>query len=906
MTWDPSGYFWIIEKDSKTVFRANSVGELQGSYSLDKEPTGITWNDNVVISAKNKALIKLDKKGAVLSIHETPTELSNIHYDGKYYWATALLNRVPKIIKVDETLNILEKYPSPQEDADCESEEYINYPYRAIGFAREGKYLWILGQETTEKCWTNNKVRSAVIYKADMTDYRPPYEQPIPGQSNPMVGMAWDGDAFIVAGPTNARSGALERIAKKNLDGSYVTMLADEIDSNLTFLDVARDHDNLWVLAPDRMLKLSPEGKVLETFDLTGKEIKTITYHDHHWWLGGNNKIYRADEKGNMTDEYNTDVPDIADIAWANDTLWISGSDNRVYRTEWQSDYFHTTDIFLPDSLYTTSGKNLGYDGKSMWYTSQNRIYRLDHIEAGWGSPDFQTPIFTTSSRQTSIEGVNDSVLEDICYAVQVLPEDFDGERKYSLVRQVEALSPNEIYFTHGPVLKKFDGSSVIKLGKIETVKEDRQGILNIYDMAISPQTGEKFVAYEDALMYHDGAEWKYIPGAGGIEPYSLSATDNGAVFIAGVKDGKTIIAKYQNGKVEIQFEYPDKKTNFPKIQMVSDKIGYAAFHNEIYSYSDEKWRKTSCEVPDDIKAIYFNRPTSGFIGTKENIYKFNNNQCEHKTRMLSGFMPTKIYSPSDTEFFVVGDDFKAKTSFFYYDGKELSSIWLSDLIQSDYEREYDQFTDLDFIPNNGLTLSGYSANLIICPDIKKVIDHAQRKIQIKDGKVVSTTPSGSKKEIIKPANFEKISKFIEVYPDPYKYHMCFIGEAMMPKYIFISEIDGNNFRELGSGKECIWSHDGLQFVYTNYTSDISPVDISYVKPFPITLYNLTKGDNLADENTFRTYSTPQWSADDTEVIADFTEYDTSGQQWSYQEGTATIHMDQSGRPITVEYKEKD
>ncbi|MCK5044887.1 PKD domain-containing protein [Candidatus Parcubacteria bacterium] len=914
MTWTPSGYFWIIEKDTKTVYQVNAKGEQQGSFQLEKEPTGITWDGNLAISISDNTVMKVKQDGSLVSLHEMPSKISYLHFDGQYYWALSMKDWKHKIVKMDNSFNILEQYPAPQEDEDCEKEQYINYPYRPTGFVKEGKFLWIIGKESPEKCWTDEKIRSAIVYKIDISDYKTPFQEPIPGQYNPMVGMVWDGDAFIIAGPATQHLGvASERIVKQNADGSYVSMKTDEIYQDDTYysknrdfkvIDVARDQTNLWILALDSMMKLSFEGEVLETFSFKDQGIKTMTFYDDYWWIGGGNKVYKIAQNGEIVSEYTTDYSGIVDFVWASGDLWISYGSNRIHKTSLENDKFNTTEIYLADSLYRTSGKHIGWDGQNLWYTAHGRIYRLDHIDAGWELPTFQTPIFNTESRLTSLPQVSQDVLGDVCYAVPTLPENYDGDSRYNLVRQVEAISPNEIYLTHGPIMKKFDGSKIIELGKIEAINDNKMGTLNIFDMAVSQQTGEKFIAYEDALMYHDGIQWRYVPGLGKMDPYSISATDNGAVYIAGSTKEKSVIARYQNKKATIQFEYPGERTFYPKIYMVSDSVGYAAFNNEIYSYTLGEWRKTRCELPDDVKSIYFPHPALGFIGIDEHIYKFENGRCSHEVRLPDGFTPLKLYAPSDSEVFISGDDPWAKTSFYYYDGAEVSTIWLENLVQTEYERRYDYLSDMDFIPDKGLVLSGLSANLIICPDIEKVKDHAKREIQIKEGKVVSITPRGVEREIITAKEFEKIDKFIEVHPDPYKYHLCIIGQAMIPKYVYISQADGEDSRELGSGKECVWSHDGMQFVYTDHTTDISSINIHYAKPFPITLSNLTGLANRKDNNTFRTYQTPYWSDNDDLVIADFTEFDTSQEQWSYREGTISIHMNQDGRPLTDKFKE--
>ena len=110
--------------------------------------------------------------------------------------------------------------------------------------------------------------------------------------------------------------------------------------------------------------------------------------------------------------------------------------------------------------------------------------------------------------------------------------------------------------------------------------------------------------------------------------------------------------------------------------------------------------------------------------------------------------------------------------------------------------------------------------------DIKKIIPADEEyEIEVNDGDVVKV--SGKNEEIlIDKKDFEEISEFIKVWVSPDESRICLTGQSMVPIWLYISDVDGNNVVKVDTGKNCSFSPDSTKISYNNHTTDVSPVDV--------------------------------------------------------------------------------
>jgi hypothetical protein len=141
----------------------------------------------------------------------------------------------------------------------------------------------------------------------------------------------------------------------------------------------------------------------------------------------------------------------------------------------------------------------------------------------------------------------------------------------------------------------------------------------------------------------------------------------------------------------------------------------------------------------------------------------------------------------------------------------------------------------------------------IIEGDIYKVFDSAEKKL------LVSTTDTES----------EAIESFIVVGLSPDKSKICFVGQSMVPQWLYYANVDGSGITRIGSGKNCYWSNNSQKVAYNNHTTDVSPVNVLVYDLNLKETKNYTAG--VQSEDLIRAYRVPIWSDDDSQITSEFT-----------------------------------
>jgi hypothetical protein len=165
---------------------------------------------------------------------------------------------------------------------------------------------------------------------------------------------------------------------------------------------------------------------------------------------------------------------------------------------------------------------------------------------------------------------------------------------------------------------------------------------------------------------------------------------------------------------------------------------------------------------------------------------------------------------------------------------------------------------------------SGFS-DLIRVGDIKKIIPAEEGfEIKVDDGNIVRV--SGKTEEIlIDKKDHEGISEFIKVWVSPDEKKLCFTGQAMVPMWLYISDIDGSNVVKVAVGKNCSFSPDSTNIAYNNHTTDVSPVNVFVYDIELAKKTNLTT--SLSSDDIYRVYNTPTW-INDVKIESEYEEID--------------------------------
>ena len=165
-----------------------------------------------------------------------------------------------------------------------------------------------------------------------------------------------------------------------------------------------------------------------------------------------------------------------------------------------------------------------------------------------------------------------------------------------------------------------------------------------------------------------------------------------------------------------------------------------------------------------------------------------------------------------------------------------------------------------------------------------------QTKIEIKGGNLVAVGENDEAKIIADKNDFEEdsIENFISVETSPDQSKICFIGQSIVPEWLYIADIDGSNVQKITVAQNCVWSHDSQKIAYNNQTTDVSPVDVYVYDLSSQKSTNYTKGD--ASANKFRSYQQPEWSDDDQNLTSAYTVIDFDNMQ-KQESGEVSIDL---------------
>lgn len=133
-------------------------------------------------------------------------------------------------------------------------------------------------------------------------------------------------------------------------------------------------------------------------------------------------------------------------------------------------------------------------------------------------------------------------------------------------------------------------------------------------------------------------------------------------------------------------------------------------------------------------------------------------------------------------------------------------------------------------------------------------------EVRVSNGNIVKVGEGKKEVILINKKDHEGISEFTKVWVSPDHNNLCFLGQSMVPIWLFVSDSEGNNVVKVDTAKSCTFSPDSTKISYNNHTTDVSPVDVR--------LYNLESGEKLNLTNHFssgdiyRVYNTPVWIND--------------------------------------------
>ncbi len=140
----------------------------------------------------------------------------------------------------------------------------------------------------------------------------------------------------------------------------------------------------------------------------------------------------------------------------------------------------------------------------------------------------------------------------------------------------------------------------------------------------------------------------------------------------------------------------------------------------------------------------------------------------------------------------------------------------------------------------------------IVAGDIYKVYDSAKKELLV------------SKTDI----DDEVIENFVVVTLSPDRSKICFVGQSMVPQWLYYANIDGSGITQIGLGKNCVWSNSSQKIAYNNHTTDVSPVDVLVYDLLLKSTKNYTA--DVQSTNLIRAYESPVWSENDNEITSKF------------------------------------
>jgi hypothetical protein len=142
--------------------------------------------------------------------------------------------------------------------------------------------------------------------------------------------------------------------------------------------------------------------------------------------------------------------------------------------------------------------------------------------------------------------------------------------------------------------------------------------------------------------------------------------------------------------------------------------------------------------------------------------------------------------------------------------------------------------------------------------------------VKIIEGNIYKVYDSGEKELLVSTTDIkdEVIESFIVVGLSPDKSKICFIGQSMVPQWLFYANVDGSGITRIDSGKSCVWSNNSQKIAYNNHTTDVSPVNVLVYDLVLKETKNYTA--SVQGENLIRAYETPVWADDDSQITCKF------------------------------------
>lgn len=165
-------------------------------------------------------------------------------------------------------------------------------------------------------------------------------------------------------------------------------------------------------------------------------------------------------------------------------------------------------------------------------------------------------------------------------------------------------------------------------------------------------------------------------------------------------------------------------------------------------------------------------------------------------------------------------------------------------------------------------------------------------EIKIVNGNVVEVAQSGETKTLVNKADYPStgITGFAKVAVSPDAKMFCFEAWPPAPEpALYLADIDGSNLMEVSPNrKDCYWTSDSQKIVYTNTSSDSTPVDIFIYDIAKDEEKNLTGG--LTGEGFIRFYEIVGLSEDGGKIECKYSET-TSAAEGTTTEGNCEINL---------------
>ncbi len=157
---------------------------------------------------------------------------------------------------------------------------------------------------------------------------------------------------------------------------------------------------------------------------------------------------------------------------------------------------------------------------------------------------------------------------------------------------------------------------------------------------------------------------------------------------------------------------------------------------------------------------------------------------------------------------------------------------------------------------------------------------------------LISNDKGKSYKIAVKATDLEEEAEISSFEISPTKNAICFLVQTFGPQWLYYAEIENaslTNLKQVASGENCVWNHEGTKIAFTNSTSDVSPHNLYLFNTSTKKIQELTS--YKYDDEFLRMYKEPSWSADDKYIYSNFTDYliDDGGNMIIEKQGKSTV-----------------